>query len=130
MKKITLGLGALALVLGVAMVPTSSALAYKGDPTVKGPNYSAERHAAMTKAFENMDYTAWKALMQGRGLASQVITEANFARFVEAHKLALQGKIAEAQKIRQELGLGQKNGSGRKSNGMMRGMGINKNFKN
>jgi hypothetical protein len=123
MKKTTLGLGALALVLGVTAISAGSALAYRGDPTVKAPNYSAERHTAMLKAFENKDYTAWKNLMQNRGRASEVITEANFAKFVEAHNLALQGKTIEAQKIRQELGLGLKNGSGRHGGGM--GMGRN-----
>jgi hypothetical protein len=127
MKKTTLGLGALALVLGVTAI-AGSALAYRGDPTVKGPNYSAERHTAMTKAFENKDYTAWKSLMQNRGMASKVITEANFAKFVEAHNLALQGKTVEAQKIRQELGLGLKNGSGRGVGGMMGGMGMGRGF--
>jgi len=124
MKKITLGLGALALVLGVTAISAGSALAYKGDPTVKGPNYSTERHAAMLKAFENKDYTAWKNLMQNRGMVTKVITEANFAKFVEAHNLALQGKTAEAQKIRQELGLGLQNGTGRNGGGM----GMGKNF--
>ncbi len=126
MKKTTLGLGALALILGVVVVSTGSALAYRGDTAVKGPNYTAERHTAMLKAFENKDYTAWKNLMQNRGMASKVITEANFAKFVEAHNLALQGKTAEAQKIRKELGLGLQNGSGKSGDmGMGRGMGRN-----
>jgi hypothetical protein len=128
MKKMTLGLGALALVLGVTAISAGSALAYRGDPTVKGPNYSTERHIAMLKAFENKDYTAWKNLMQNRGMATKVITEANFAKFVEAHNLALQGKTAEAQKIRQELGLGLKNGVGRNGGGVMNGMGMGRNF--
>jgi hypothetical protein len=128
MKKTTLGLGALALVLGVTAISAGSALAYRGDPKVQGPNYSTERHTAMTKAFENKDYTAWKNLMQNRGIASKVITEANFAKFVEAHNLALQGKTVEAQKIRQELGLGLQNGSGRNGGGMMGGMGMGRNF--
>lgn len=123
MKKTTFGLGALTLVLGLTAVSTTSALAYRGDPIVKGPNYSTERHTAMLKAFENKDYTAWKNLMQNKGRVTQVITEANFAKFVEAHNLAMQGKTIEAQKIRQELGLGLQNGSGRNRGGM--GMGIN-----
>jgi hypothetical protein len=124
MKKTTLSLGILALVLGVTAISAGSALAYRGDPTVHGQNYSAERHTAMLKAFENKDYTAWKSLMQNRGMATKVITEANFAKFVEAHNLALQGKTVEAQKIRQELGLGLHNGSGRNGGGM----GMGKNF--
>jgi hypothetical protein len=127
MKKTILGLGVLALVLGVTAVSAGSALAYRGDVGVKGPNYSPERHEAMLKAFENKDYTAWKNLMQNKGRVTQVVTEANFAKFAEAHNLALQGKIEEAKKIRQELGLGLKNGSGR-NGGMMGGVGMGKNL--
>lgn len=112
MKKRTLGLGALALTLGVMSILPSMASAYRGDPLVKGPNYSPERHEAMLKAFENKDYSAWANLMQGRGRVTQVVNKDNFAKFAEAHKLAQQGKTAEAQKIRQELGLGLHNGSG------------------
>lgn len=113
MKKTTLGLGSLALLLGVAGVSAGNALAYRGDPAVKGPNYSEERHEAMERAFENKDYDAWKNLMQGKGRMTQVINKDNFARFAEAHELAEQGNIAEAQKIRQELGLGLHNGAGK-----------------
>ena len=125
MKKTKLGLGALVIALGVVAISVSSTLAYRGDPAVKGPNYSPERHTAMLKAFENKDYTAWKNLMQNRGMATKVITEANFAKFVQAHNLALQGKMVEAQKIRQELGLGLQNGSG-KNGGMRMGRNINR----
>jgi len=91
---------------------TSSVSAYRGDVTVKGPNYSAEREVAMEKAFETNDYTAWKTLMQNRGRVTQVINKDNFAKFSEAHELAEKGDTVGAQKIRQELGLGLKNGSG------------------
>lgn len=113
MTKSTLGFGVLALALGTMGVFASSALAYKGDPAVKGPSYSAERHAAMEKAFESKDFDAWKNLMQGKGRVGQVVTKDNFAKFAEAHELAEQGNMVEAQKIRQELGLGMHNGSGK-----------------
>ena len=124
MKKSTLGLGALALTLGVIGMSAGTALAYQGDPTVKGPNYSVERHEAMEKAFENKDYDAWKNLMQGKGRVSQVVNKDNFSKFAEAHELMEQGKTAEAQQIRQELGLGLQNGSwkGMGGAGMHRGM--------
>ncbi len=112
-NKTILGLGALAVILGGAIAFSNSSQAYKGDPSVKGPNYSEERHDAMLKAFENKDYDAWKNLMAGRGRAMQVINKDNFARFAEAHDLMLQGKTAEAQKIRAELGLGAGTGGGR-----------------
>lgn len=126
MKKTMLGLGALAITLGVIGVGMGTALAYKGDPSVKGPNYSVERHDAMTKAFENKDYSAWKNLMQGKGKVSQVVNKDNFAKFAEAHQLALQGKTAEAQKIRQDLGLGLQNGSGKVMGGNGMGKGMNR----
>lgn len=113
MNKTLLGLGALALLVGgVVMTLPGVASAYRGDPNVKGPNYTVERHTAMEMAFEKGDYDAWKNLMQGRGRVTQVINKDNFAKFAEAHKLAEDGKTAEAQKIREELGLGLKNGMG------------------
>lgn len=110
MNKKTMLLGATALVLGsVALLP-QTALAYKGDANVKGPNYTEERHDAMAQAFANKDYNAWKALMDGKGVARRITAE-NFARFAEAHQLSLEGKTAEAAAIRAELGLDQQNGS-------------------
>ena len=101
-------------------------MAYQGDATVKGPNYSVERHEVMEKAFENKDYNAWKNLMQGRGRVSQVVNKDNFSKFAEAHELMEQGKTAEAQKIRQELGLGMHDGSGKVMGKMGMGRGMNR----
>lgn len=114
-----LGIASLAL-LGIMVAP-QAILAYKGNPNVKGPNYSIARHEAMEKAFETNDYNAWKNLMVGQGRVTQVINAQNFSRFSQAHKLADQGKITEANAIRTELGLG--NGYGR-GNGA--GCGMNR----
>ncbi|MFA6520664.1 MAG: hypothetical protein WCT44_03600 [Candidatus Paceibacterota bacterium] len=123
-KKIILGLGTLALVLGISGAIANSANAYRGDMSVKGPNYSVEREAAIEKAFATNDYTGWKALMQNQGRVTQVVNKDNFAKFAEAYKLAKSGDLAGAQKIRQELGLGLKNGSGQgASSGFGRGAG-------
>lgn len=110
MNKKTVMIGVSTLLLGASALFPMTAAAYQGDPAVKGPNYTAERHDAMEKAFANKDYDAWKSLMQGRGRASTVITKDNFAKFAEARALALQGKTTEAAAIRTELGLG--NGGG------------------
>jgi len=110
-------LGAGALVLAIQPV-----FAYKGDPSKKGPNYTPERHEQIEQAFESNDYGAWKNLMNGRGRVTQVVNEGNFARFAEAHKLAEQGKIDDAKKIRQELGLGAGGGNGQ-GKGMGKGNG-------
>jgi hypothetical protein len=123
MKTMVFGLAAVAAVLGGVALFAGSTLAYRGDAAVKGPLYSAERHEAMENAFESKDFDAWKNLMQKRGQArvTQVVNRDNFAKFAEAHELAEEGKTAEAQQLRQELGLGLRNGSGQ-GMGMGRGM--------
>lgn len=121
MNKTILTLGLTALVIGGLFALPKATSAYRGDPTVKGPNYTEERHSAMEKAFESNDYNAWKYLMNGRGRVTQVINKDNFARFAKIHELIEDGKTDEANKIRAELGLGLQNGSGY---GM--GMGRNK----
>lgn len=118
-QSMLLGLAGLALI-GVMVAP-KAIFAYKGDPNVKGPNYTIERHDAMEKAFETGDYNTWKSLMSGRGRVAQVINASNFSKFAEAHELAEKGKIAEANAIRSELGLS--NGSGR---GQGTGCGMNR----
>lgn len=112
MKKTILTLTITASLLGALLVIPNVVNAYRGDPNVKGPNYSEERHQEMEKAFENNDYQAWKNLMQGKGRVIEVVNEDNFNQFAEAHRLAEEGKIDEARQIRQELGLGLRNGSG------------------
>jgi len=119
MNKTIIALGIAIVVLGGALAFPKTAEAYRGDITVKGPNYTEERHAAMEKAFETNDYTAWKTLTQGQGRVTQVINQNNFAKFAQAHELAENGKTQEAAAIRAELGLGLHNGSG-KGNGMGR----------
>ncbi len=103
--------GLTTLVVG-GLLLTPSVWAYRGDPNIQGPNYSPERHEAMSKAFNNNDYNAWKKLMNGRGRVSQVVNKDNFTKFAQAHKLMLEGKKAEATKIRTELGLGLGKGHG------------------
>ena len=121
MKKTGLILGAIALAGVGAYLATSKVNAYRGDPNVKGPNYTEERHQEMTQAFEKNDYQAWKKLMAGRGRASEVVTEENFAQFAKAHQLMLEGKIDEARQIRAELGLGRGKGNGQGQEGKPRG---------
>lgn len=113
MKNIYTKIGILALTLGSVGLLASTANAFQGDPNVKGPNYTPERHEDMTKAFSSNDYNSWKNLMSGRGRVSQVVNQENFSKFAEAHKLALAGDLEGAKKIRQEIGLGLQNGSGK-----------------
>lgn len=106
----------LAVVGVTGLSVAGSVSAYQGDYTKKGPNCTTERHEAMQKAINNVDYESWKNLMVGKGRVNQVINKDNFAKFAQAHKLAEQGKYAEADVIRKELGLrtsdGQNAGTG------------------
>jgi len=117
-NKLTIGAAALTAVIVTAGFAASS-FAYQGDPSVQGPNYTPERHEAMTAAFETGDYNAWKELMSGKGRVTQVVNETNFAQFAQAHELSENGDIAGANEIRTELGLGQ----GSKSHSMKGGRG-------
>ena len=114
MTKKGIVLGVLGLAIAGAAAYSTGALAYRGDSNQKGPNYTPERHEQMEKAFENKDYNAWKNLMNGRGRVSEAVNENNFNRFSEMHKLMEEGKTDEANKIRQELGLGQGKGNGQR----------------
>lgn len=129
-NKKTMLFGATALVLGGLIMTPRLVGAYQGDPSVQGPDCSSERHETMEQAFGNNDYNAWKELMSGKGRVTQVITEENFARFAEAHKLAEEGRLEEAKAIRQELGLGLGNrngdGSGQGNKGQGMGQGQNR----
>jgi len=107
-KKITIGAAALTAVI-VTMGFAASSFAYQGDPNVQGPNYTPERHEAMTAAFEAKDYNAWTEARgdMGRGRMMEVINEDNFDKFVEMRELRLAGDTEGADEIRAELGLGQ-----------------------
>ena len=120
-KKIITSISALAIMAMFFVMLGTSAKAYQGDYTKKGPNYSPERHEAMEKAFESNDYESWKKLMQGRGRVTQVINKDNFAKFAKAHELAEQGKVDEANAIRSELGL-------RTAGGVRGGYGIGRGY--
>ncbi|MFA5173150.1 MAG: hypothetical protein WC435_02000 [Candidatus Paceibacterota bacterium] len=76
-------------------------------PPKDGKN--SEDRAAIEKALENKDYSAWKTLVEGQKI-TETINEQNFSRFAEAHKLLSEGKPDEAKAIFEELGL--KNGMG------------------
>ena len=94
-----------------ALLMISWVSAYQGDPSVQWPDYSAERHEAMTEAFETNNYEAWKVLMEGKGRVTDVVTADNFDTFVEANSLAKAGDLEWSKALRAELGLGLKDGS-------------------
>ena len=100
-------------ILGLLLVSLAAiGLAYRGDPTVVGPNYDAERHDAMLEAFENKDYNTWYSLMSqhSKGRILDVINADNFEKFAEMREAMLNGEDEKANEIRAELGLGTNNG--------------------
>ncbi len=102
-----LALGIIAL-LGIGLVS-----AYHGDYSVEGPNYSEDRHELMENSFESVDYDAWVSLMTEDGRHPRVVdvvTEENFATFVEAHEAGKSGDVSRASELRAELGLNNGNG--------------------
>ena len=127
MNKKILGLGVATLALAAIVIIPNISDAYRGNAAIKGPNYTVERHEAMEKAFESNDYNAWQKLMEGRGRVTTVINKDNFAKFAQIHELTEEGKTAEAQTLRAELGLGQHDGTGSGSMGGGRGMGMGRN---
>lgn len=112
MKKRNVLLGVLGLTVAGLTAYSAQTLAYRGDPSTTGPSYTPERHEQMEKAFENNDYETWKNLMAGKGRISEVVNEDNFGKFSEMHKLMQEGKIDEANTLREELGLGQEKKQG------------------
>lgn len=96
-----------------ALLMISWVSAYQGDPSVQWPDYSAERHEAMTEAFETNDFEAWAALMEGKGRVIEKITVDNFDTFAKANSLARSGDPEWAKELRAELGLWLKDGSNR-----------------
>jgi hypothetical protein len=121
----------LAAVAAISFAGASNTLAYRGDTSQKGPNYSEQRHEVMEKAFEENNYNAWKEQMNGQGRVSDVVTEENFSRFAESHRLGEAGETAKADEIRKELGLrtsnGERTGEGYgKGRGMGQGQGENR----
>jgi hypothetical protein len=113
-KLIIAGISSIALVLILGVV-----FAYQGNFSTQGPNYSEDRHEAIEQALNNKDYAAWFKLMTNEGRTpkvTQLVTEENFEKFIQMHNAQISNDIATAQKLRTELGLGAKNGTGKNMN--------------
>ena len=109
--KIVLGMAALALGL-VAVKSFTPVLAYRGDATVKGPNYTQERHNTNVAAFQKGDYDAWVANMDGRG-ATRFVNRSNFSEFAKAQIASQKGDNSLINAFRAKYGMGQGTGQGR-----------------
>jgi len=94
----------MALVLGLGV--SGSALAYQGDFSRNGPNYTPDFEAQITEVMTNKDYEGWKDLIDtkvGSNTVTEAINKDNFDKFAQAWELAHEGKIKEANAIRKEL---------------------------
>ncbi len=111
MKKPILTFAVLTLAFG--FITANKTLAYRGDPTIQGPNCSTDQYQAIQKAINNKDFNTWKKLMGDRGVARVIDNQAEFNKFLQMRKLMLEKKYDEAAKIRAELGLGIGGGFGR-----------------
>lgn len=120
--KTQIALGFAALALGLVAVKTlSPVLAYQGDASVKGPNYTEARHTTNVTAFQKGDYKSWAANMAGRGV-TRFVNESNFKEFATAQLASQKGDNTLLNAFRVKYGMGQKNGSGQG-----RGMGMHTN---
>ena len=115
----------------LALVSIGTVMAYKGDPSLKGPYFDEERHESMQESFESADYEAWYALMTEDGRHPKIldkVTEDNFEQFAEMKQAFIDGDFETGQQLREELGfgMGMKKGweQGRRMNGKgFRGQG-------
>jgi len=99
---------AVGAILSIGVLAAVPALAFRGDPAARGPNFSPERHEQMQQALQNRDYAAWNALMQQDSRTPRVldmVTEETFDTFARMHELMVQGDREGADALREELGL-------------------------
>ncbi|MBN1275291.1 hypothetical protein JXA12_03285 [Candidatus Woesearchaeota archaeon] len=103
--------------------------AYRGDPSMQGPNCDEGAHELLEEAFDSLDYEAWASLMEGKGRGARVLElvgEEDFVLFVEAHEAVEDGDFALAEQLRAQLGLndgrGPRDGTGYGGRGVGRGV--------
>lgn len=128
-QKLVIGLSLLAIVGLVASIGLVSA--YRGDPSVQGPNFDSEQHLLMTQAFDDVDYDAWVALMRENGRSGRVlelVNEENFETFAKSRDAALAGDHELAAQLRAQIGLGNgegpRDGAGYRQGGRGEGRGM------
>ncbi len=109
MKKSTI-LAFIAVAAAGAVLASQIVLAHGDQVDPRAGNYNPERHEMMMEAFEKNDYNKWKEVFPGK--VREFVNEENFPKFAEMHRLMEEGKYDEAEKIREELGMGDCEGRG------------------
>ena len=120
-RNLIIGIFALTILFGATI---SQAWAYQGNITQKGPNYTPEKETLIQETMNNNDYSAWVEVMEdnSRGRITEKVTAENFATFVQMHEAKLAGDEEKFSALQAELGLGQRDDSGR-GNGSRNGNG-------
>ena len=90
-----------------------------------------QRHRDVLEALENEDFSAWKQAVESMPKSTDYITEDNFSRYVEMHKMMMEGDADAAREIADELGIPMGPGNGRAmgkahSRGGMQNPGLNR----
>jgi len=115
-------------VIGIGLTLGAGGTAFAANtPSVKAlrENFQ-DKKAEMQEIFENNDFATWKANIEERAneqkkMAEEMLqnaTEENFQKMKQVHTLMQEGKVDEANALREELGLPEMGGKG-----MHRGMG-------
>ena len=112
------------VIITLALAGITGVIAYRGDFSVKGPNYNEEIHEQLETTIENNDYNEWMRIREEnnlpiRGRIFQVLNEENFHMFAQLHEANQNGDTETTNNIRAELGLGQ----GRMNRGSGSGQG-------
>ena len=111
MKKLVL-----ASLIAMSWLAAVWTFAYQGAPGVQNPNPTDPiRHETMQKALETNNYTVWKELMAGKWILNKITTEEQFKSFIAMRDAYAKGDMTTYNKLKTELWLGQKDGSGQKN---------------
>jgi len=70
------------------------------------------RKAEVEAMFANKDYAAFQSLYADKGISKRVTTQEQFLGFVALRNAQLAGDTATADKLKSELGLGQRKQDG------------------
>jgi len=101
-KEVLTTLGASLLVISAFTLPQVFASGNgNSDSSLKNkPNFNSANREAIEEAITNNDYASWKSSVGDNNPFTGKITEDNFSRFAEAHRLMIQAKT-----IMEEMGL-------------------------
>ncbi|MFH0857428.1 MAG: hypothetical protein V1848_01640 [Candidatus Magasanikbacteria bacterium] len=121
-QKIALSVLGIGLTLGAG----GTAFAANTENAKKLRENFADKKAQMEEVFETDDFATWKSHIEERvseqkRMAEEMLqnaTEENFAKMKQVHTLMKDGKVDEANALREELGLPEMGGKG-----MHKGMG-------